>query len=276
MFSKLFLFTKAALRTGFALPRKAFLFAITAFSFVTAYCGKAAIFSLRALFFKAAESLRAAPAFAQTAAHKAFPVFMAAARFTKRLAFPSKKRLLRLSLICALLFAFGFFAVRADGVRDRVFPADVALVLGAKVYVDNVCSKRLQARLQRAVELYRQGMCKVIIVSGGVEKNGIDEAKAMRMYLLKQNIPDAAIVVDPSGANTRASAVFTAEYMRENKLTKALAVTQFFHITRSRLALQQEGVPTVGSAHARYFSKLDFRSTCREVAGLPAYFFRFR
>jgi vancomycin permeability regulator SanA len=48
-------------------------------------------------------------------------------------------------------------------------------------------------------------------------------------------------------------------------------VTQFFHITRSRYALQRAGIDTVYSAHASYFEARDVYSLAREVIALPVY-----
>lgn len=172
-------------------------------------------------------------------------------------------------LLCSLMLS-------GSGWMERVFPAEVALVLGNEVYTDGTCSPRLAARLDRAVELYRDKLCEVIIVSGGVGKSGQDEATAMRRYLLEREIPDAAIVTDSSGVNTRASAVFTAAYMKERNYTKVMAVSQYFHLPRARLALDQEGILEVGSARPEYFEWRDFYSVPRELPAYLIYLFHFK
>ena len=177
-------------------------------------------------------------------------------------------------LFLVVLAATAVLAV--SGLRERVFPADVAVVLGNEVYRSGHPAPRLAARLDRAVDLYRQGLVKTVIVSGSVGKSGVDEATAMREYLLRAGVPAGAIVADPSGANTRLTAVFTAAYLREQGQTSAIAVSQFFHLPRSRLAFEQEGVPLVGSAAADYFEWRDVYSTLRELPGYLAYLARLK
>ncbi len=66
-----------------------------------------------------------------------------------------------------------------------------------------VSSLRLTARLENALKLYRDGICPVIIVSGGIGgKEGVDEAKAMASWLFQRGVPRRAVVIDSSGVNT--------------------------------------------------------------------------
>ncbi|HHZ19063.1 MAG TPA: YdcF family protein [Firmicutes bacterium] len=89
-----------------------------------------------------------------------------------------------------------------DGLDDDIGKADVGVVLGNKVEVTGQPSKRLQSRLDKAVELYRQGYFKYIIVSGGFGKEGYDEAEVMRDYLIKKQVPPDAVIVDNKGNDT--------------------------------------------------------------------------
>jgi uncharacterized SAM-binding protein YcdF (DUF218 family) len=62
--------------------------------------------------------------------------------------------------------------------------------------------------------------------------------------------------------------------MANRGLRSAVVVTQYFHITRSRLALKQAGIQDVSSAHARFFEMRDIYSVLREVVALPVYLLR--
>lgn len=59
--------------------------------------------------------------------------------------------------------------------------------------------------------------------------------------------------------------------MKEQGLTSALVVTQYFHITRSRYALHQAGITVVHTAHLHYFEWRDLYSIAREAVALPVY-----
>ena len=177
---------------------------------------------------------------------------------------------LSLSLLLALLGGAGSIVI--DGLRDDVQVSDVGVVLGSKVMPDGTPSDRLRARLDQAAALYKQGMFKHVIVSGGTGVEGFNEAQVMADYLAGQRaVPRAAILLDEHGDNTEATARNSATLMRAHSFNSALIVTQYFHITRCRYALSRAGIETVHSAHARYFEARDLYSTMRELVALPAY-----
>jgi vancomycin permeability regulator SanA len=187
-----------------------------------------------------------------------------------------KRRLLKCLFILILLACGGAALLIGNGLHDRLGPADVCLVLGNAVYKDGRPSNRLKARLDKAAELYKQGLFAHVLVSGGVYHRNAPEGTAMKAYLVRQGIPEGAILVDNEGADTRSSARNTAALLKARGWTSVLAVTQYFHIPRTRLALRQEGIPTVYSAHADYLEQRDLYSIVRELAGYPAYFFRLK
>ncbi|WP_116866260.1 YdcF family protein [Pseudomonas syringae] len=170
------------------------------------------------------------------------------------------------------LFILSASLLVIDGVSDTAKTSDVAIVLGSKVTPDGVPSARLQARLDRAVELYRQGLVRSVIVSGGTGVEGFSEAVGMANYLAERSgLPREAILLDEQGNTTQDTARNSAQIMKQRGFKNAVVVTQYFHITRSRYALNQAGVTQVSTAHARYFEWRDLYSLAREVAALPAY-----
>lgn len=173
-----------------------------------------------------------------------------------------------------LLLLLGVLSVIAlvwDGLSDELGTADVALVLGNTVNHNGTPSRRLAARLDRTLQLYREGLFPFVIVSGALGKEGHDEALVMRDYLVQRGIPAERILVDSAGVNTYASARKTRQLMRERGLNRTLVITQYFHVPRSKLALKKFGIPTVYSASARYFEARDLYSVPREVAGMISY-----
>ncbi|MDT3235847.1 MULTISPECIES: YdcF family protein [Pseudomonas syringae group] len=175
-------------------------------------------------------------------------------------------------LSLGLLFILTAGLIAMDGLSDNAQTSDAAIVLGSKVTPDGVPSARLQARLDRAVELYRQGRVRNIIVSGGTGVEGFSEAVGMANYLAERSgLPREAILLDEQGNTTKDTARNSAQIMKQRGFKSAVVVTQYFHITRSRYALYQAGVTQVSTAHARYFEWRDLYSLAREVAALPAY-----
>lgn len=118
---------------------------------------------------------------------------------------------------CAIAAAVCFFAITAGicwyGSVNSAMTADVAVVLGNKVHADGRVHKRLAARLDAAVQVYREKRCRAVIVSGGKGKSGYDEATAMARYLVGKGVPMRDVVLDHNGVNTWETAKFTSEYM---------------------------------------------------------------
>jgi vancomycin permeability regulator SanA len=130
---------------------------------------------------------------------------------------------------------------------------------------------RLRARLDKAVELYRGGMFRYVIVSGGVGADGFNEAEVMKRYLVGRGVPEDHIIADGEGLTTSLTARNAARVMKERGWRSALVISQYFHVPRTRLAVESYGVRPVYSAHAEYFELRDVYSIGREVIGYGAY-----
>ena len=185
-----------------------------------------------------------------------------------------KKLLLASLLLITGSFLLGAVLIVADGLRDDIHPADVAIILGNTVESDGRPSARLRARLDKAVELYREGLFQHVIVSGGIGVEGFNEAEVMKSYLVSQGVPGGCIIADGEGATTSLTARNAARVMKEQGWQSALVVSQYFHISRTRLAVESYGVRPVYSAHAEYFELRDVYSIAREVIGYGAYLMR--
>ena len=73
-------------------------------------------------------------------------------------------------------------------------PAGAILVMGAAQY-DCVPSPDLQARLDQALTLYRQGYAHLIMVTGNKEPGDkCTEAQSGAMYLENKKVPQADII----------------------------------------------------------------------------------
>jgi vancomycin permeability regulator SanA len=169
------------------------------------------------------------------------------------------------------LLIVGAGLISIAGLNDKIDRSDVAVVLGNTVDPHGKPSPRLQARLDKTIELYQQGVFKNTIVSGGVGKEGFDEAVVMKQYLVIHGLPPARIYVDSQGNNTYLTAKHTAQLMTEHKWQSAIAISQYFHLPRTKLALQRFGVKTVYTAHADFFELRDLYSTIREIFSYGSY-----
>jgi vancomycin permeability regulator SanA len=176
-----------------------------------------------------------------------------------------------LGLLAVAIFAVLTIALVWNGLHDDIQKSDVGVVLGAKVERDGRPSPYLAARLDETLALYRRGLFRSVIVSGGVENAGFDEAKVMRDYLVARGVAAGAILIDSHGDTTLATARDSVALMRAHGWRSVLVISQYFHVPRARLAFEKAGAPVIHWAHARYFGWRDVYSGPREVVGYVNY-----
>jgi len=182
--------------------------------------------------------------------------------------------LVTLFLGICFIVAAAASALVVDGLTDNVAQSDVIVILGNKVEADGTPSPRLKSRLDAGVNLYTQGISKRILVSGGTGVEGYDEAVAMREYLVAKRIPSEAIITDSQGVDSFATAKNTAAYLEGNNLHSVLAVSNYYHLPRTRLAFERAGIEVVYTAHANHFELRDVYSIARELIAYPYYLLR--
>ncbi len=120
---------------------------------------------------------------------------------------------------------------------------DVAIVLGAKVQPGGEPSATLEDRLQTAVELYRAGVVRKLLLSGDHGRRTYDEVNGMRRFILTAGVPQEDVFLDHAGFSTyqtmyRARDVF--------QVKQAIVVTQRFHLARSVYTARQLGLDAWG------------------------------
>ena len=182
----------------------------------------------------------------------------------------------KMILICGVLsvvalFLVTEFAIIYDGFTDEIATADVALILGNKVNPDGSLSKRLRGRLDKGLSLYQQGVVPKIIVSGGLGKEGHLEGDVMAAYLVELGVPAGDIIIDNEGVNTLATARNYTRLQEEHSFDSVIIVSQFFHISRTRLVLKKVGANNISAAHSTTYEWRDIYSTMREFAGYYKY-----
>lgn len=119
---------------------------------------------------------------------------------------------------------------------DQTLPkqVDVGIVLGASLRQD-IPSPGLQERLDLAVDLYKEGRFKQLIVSGGLDHNGskLTEAEGMRNYLVKKGLPAKSILLEPRATSTYENLLYSKQIMDEQGLVSSIIMTHQFHGSRS-------------------------------------------
>lgn len=122
-------------------------------------------------------------------------------------------------------------------------PSPVAIVFGARVWENGEASPVLYDRVVTAVELYRAGRVKKLLMSGDNRFENYDEPTAMKQAALKLGVPESDVVLDFAGRRTydtcrRAKEIFGVE--------RAILVTQEFHQPRALYLCGNLGIESVG------------------------------
>lgn len=161
------------------------------------------------------------------------------------------------------------------GTTDYARDADAVVVLGARVRDDGRLSQSLADRVDRAIELHRQGRAPLLVMSGGVGANGIDETVAMRDHAVRTGVDPSAIVLDGGGVNTDATVTNTLGILRERGAKRVLVVSQFYHLPRIKMAYRAAGmnVYTVPALERRPIPKTPM-FVIREVPAFWVYWAR--
>ena len=133
-------------------------------------------------------------------------------------------------------------SVRVSNKLHQPDKADVIIVLGAAVWAGGVPSPALRRRVLHAVELFQRGLSDALIVSGGIGKNPPSEARIMRRLAQKHGISEDKIVMEESARSTLDSAVVCSQILRKNRWSRALLVTDCYHITRAAILFRLCGI----------------------------------
>jgi vancomycin permeability regulator SanA len=180
---------------------------------------------------------------------------------------------LAICFTCAALFPFAqmlFF-----GKTDYRRPADIAVVLGARVYADGHPSDALADRVRTACKLYQNGTVKKLLFSGGPGDGSIHETEGMKRMAIQLGVKPEDILLDAHGVNTQATVKNTEAVFQQLHASRILVVSHFYHLPRIKLAYHREGweVYTVPAKESYLLRQMPY-NMAREVAALWEYYFR--
>ncbi|MHB0978861.1 MAG: SanA/YdcF family protein [Thermoleophilia bacterium] len=133
--------------------------------------------------------------------------------------------------------------------------AEVAIVLGARVWPGNRPSPILADRLETGLELYRLGKVEKLLLSGDHGTVPYDEVNAMRTYVMQRGVPAEDVFMDHAGFST-----FDSMYRARDVflVTDVLMVTQDFHLARAVYTARALGLKVTGvSADRRSYRDTD-------------------
>ena len=176
----------------------------------------------------------------------------------------------------AFLVVVATWRILAQGDRDEARPADAIVVMGAAQY-DGRPSPVFRARLDHAVELYRDGVAPVLVVTGGKQPGDrTTEAASARAYAMAHGVPADSILVEDEARTTFESIRNVAAVLRDHDLRSAVFVSDRPHMYRVLRMARDAGVAAWGSPTQTSPLERDAMArvdaTAHELGALAVYF----
>ncbi len=140
--------------------------------------------------------------------------------------------------------------------RADLRPVEYAIVLGASVKQDGTPSDALEDRVMEAVDAYKDGKVRTLLMTGDDGAFHVNEVETMARVAQEAGIPAEHIVVDGHGYRTyesckRAAGVFA--------IKEAVVVTQRFHLSRALFLCGAFGIDVQGlPADRRTYRRIGF------------------
>ena len=178
-------------------------------------------------------------------------------------------------LVPAVCVVLHYLILIYPALTDKYEASDLIVVFGNKVEKTGLPSERLKRRLDKALKLYKDGTAKKIVVSGALGQEGYNEPDVMKKYLVDNGVADGDIVLDSAGFDTYSTVKNIRAMAGVKSSSKIIAVTDYYHIPRAKMAFQKAGFNSIGTARANVAPETtDIKSIIREFAAYYYYMFR--
>lgn len=170
-----------------------------------------------------------------------------------------------LVLIFTIIANYKIDSSTTNYIKDNVddLPAcKVGLLLGTSKFLRaGVPNEYFNNRIKAAVELFKSGKIKYILVSGDNGKKYYNEPLDMKKELLKSGIPDSAIYLDNAGFRTFDSVIRGKEIFGQNSY---IVISQNFHNQRAVYIARHYNIEAYGYNAKDVSAYNGFRTKVRE------------
>ncbi|HAN10305.1 MAG TPA: hypothetical protein DCP90_06810 [Clostridiales bacterium] len=154
---------------------------------------------------------------------------------------------------------------------DEVDSKQAIIVLGARVFKSGNLSPMLQDRVDTAVEIYKKGKVKKILMSGDHGQQSYDEVNAMKKYAIKKGVLERDVFMDHAGFSTYES-IYRAKYIfgldnisittQEYHLKRAIFIARVFKMDVSGISADKRPYMNMG-----YYKFRESFAVCKDFVG---------
>lgn len=150
----------------------------------------------------------------------------------KRIAWIAIPVLCVLPLVIVVINVVPLFCCQAPLANSKRATFDAIVVLGNPAKPDGRPGEMMQQRVLKAVELFRKGKAKSMILTGAAVYNSHIEAEVMANLARSLGVPESVLVIEPNARNTYQNIFHTTEIMLKHRWSSALVVTSPHHVRR--------------------------------------------
>lgn len=123
-------------------------------------------------------------------------------------------------------------AVQAEKASQNIKPADIAVILGNSVNRRGKPNPCLRSRVEAGVALYRQNKVSRLLMSGGTDGDGSNEAAAMQSMAIDMGIPPEHIRIENKSESTFENIALSAPLLQD--VSNVIIVSDAFHLARAK------------------------------------------
>lgn len=138
---------------------------------------------------------------------------------------------------------------------DQIENHEIGIVLTgvtnlSKTAYDRTFFNKGADRITHALQLYRMGKIKKILITGGQGLNPVNpqsEAKLLQNFLIMTGVPETDVLIEDQSKNTAQNAAFTKTFLGQQNISTGqefLLITSAFHMYRAKACFDKAGLKT--------------------------------
>jgi len=147
------------------------------------------------------------------------------------------------------LIGTGLYVAMYEGKTDLP-EAEAIVVVSGTAGKNGGMLGETEARLNRAVALYNEGLAPRLILSGGSKSDAETVADAMKADAIAGGVPENAITVEGASHSTLQNAIFAADIEDLSKAAPILLVTHRYHLPRANASFRWAGFSDITNVAA--------------------------
>jgi uncharacterized SAM-binding protein YcdF (DUF218 family) len=147
------------------------------------------------------------------------------------------------------LIGTGLYVAMYEGKIDLP-EAEAIVVVSGNAGKNGGMLGETEARLNRAVALYNEGLAPRLILSGGSKSDAETVADAMKATAIAGGVPENAITIEGASHSTLQNAIFAADIEDLSKAAPILLVTHRYHLPRANASFRWAGFSDITNVAA--------------------------